>query len=359
MHNNGQAALREWDVARIMSYLLGVATVIFLIVATAARAAPSGAYQAGFDEWTLTDPHRGRTLPVALWYPTSAPETPLSYSPVQPGSAARAAAPQTGRWPLVLLSHGTGGNRFNQSMLAETLARAGFIVAALEHPGDRTFDDGDGRTARNLLHRPQDVRFLLDALLAPNSGLAKAIDATRVAMIGHSAGGFTAAVVAGGRPNVAGLEAYCRDLGTTDDYTCLDDRPALPADPIERAYLEGKRSLVDPRIRAVILMAPAIGPFFDGDALAEVSAPVLLFWAGSDAILPEPANSRYYANGLARVHDRPFPAVGHFTFLNTCSPFLATVAAEICSDPSGVDRASVLDTVAQETMLFLREHLQQ
>ncbi len=309
---------------------------------------------AGFDERVLTDAHRARTIPVALWYPTATAETTLPYSRAQTGQAAPGAPLAPGRWPLVIVSHGSGGNRFNQSTLGEALARKGFIVAALEHPGNRTFDDGASGTARNLLHRPQDVRFVLDALLGENSPIAAAIDGGRIAVIGHSVGGFTATVVGGGRPNISSLETYCRTNAATDPDTCPADRGLSPESLIERRYLAGGLSLADARVRAAILMAPAIGPLFDPSALADVSIPVMLFWAGKDEILNEPANSRRYVNGLRNVRDRAFPEIGHFTFLNECSAFLATAAPDICRDPLGVERAAVHEVIAGETEAFLR-----
>jgi predicted dienelactone hydrolase len=42
--------------------------------------------------------------------------------------------------PLVVISHGRGGNFIGHHDTAETLADAGFIVAAINHPGDTYFD---------------------------------------------------------------------------------------------------------------------------------------------------------------------------------------------------------------------------
>ena len=338
-------------------FRFGVLAVVLAIALTTASNAEQATHRAGFDERVLTDSSRSRTIPIALWYPTATSESLLSYSRAQPGHVARTAPFAPGRWPLVILSHGSGGNRFNQSALGEILARNGFIVAALEHPGDRTFDSGDSGTARNLLNRPQDVHFVLDALLGEDSAFAAAIDGERIGMIGHSAGGFTAVVVGGGRPNLGSLEAYCRYNKATDPDTCPADQGHLHDNSIEHVYLQGGLSLSDPRVRAAILMASAIGPLFDAPALADVSIPVLLFWAGRDEILTEPFNSRYYAKGLARVRNRAFSEIGHFTFLNECTAFLVAAAPEICRDPPDVDRADVLSEIAGETIEFLRQIL--
>ena len=41
-----------------------------------------------------------------------------------------------GLFPLVIISHGHAGSRFGHHDLAEQLARAGYVVAAVEHAGD-------------------------------------------------------------------------------------------------------------------------------------------------------------------------------------------------------------------------------
>ena len=106
--------------------LFRVGVVAMLLVVVPGANAVQVTHRAGFDESVLTDSHRGRTIALALWYPTTTAESMLSYSRAQPGHAARGApiAPgpiAPGRWPLVILSHGSGGNRFNQSALGETL----------------------------------------------------------------------------------------------------------------------------------------------------------------------------------------------------------------------------------------------
>ena len=97
--------------------LFRVGVVAMLLVVVPGANAVQVTHRAGFDEWVLTDSHRGRTIALALWYPTTTAESMLSYSRAQPGHAARGAPIAPGRWPLVILSHGSGGNRFNQSAL--------------------------------------------------------------------------------------------------------------------------------------------------------------------------------------------------------------------------------------------------
>ncbi|MDA0228636.1 MAG: prolyl oligopeptidase family serine peptidase [Proteobacteria bacterium] len=319
-------------------------------------AGAAAASDAGFRDMNFSDDERGRTIPVALWYPTDDTAAALTYGGIHAGRAATGGAIAPGRHPLALLSHGTGGNRFNQFNLAEFLARHGYIVAALEHPGDRTFDNGDFGSAKNLYNRPRDLSFVLGALLA-DSAIGDQIDDKRIAALGHSAGGFTAIAAAGGRPKLQNLFDYCVRQPTAS-LTCPKNagEPG-EEDPLYIDFMSGSVSLKDPRLRALVVAAPAIGPLFDASGLAEVDIPVLIFWAGADAILNEPDNSRFYLDGIARAQEREMPGIGHFTFLSECSNMLRSVAPQICTDPQGVLRADQHRAINSETLDFLSRHL--
>jgi dienelactone hydrolase len=115
-----------------------------------------------------------------------------------------------------MFSHGSGGDPAAYVSLTEYLASHGYIVVAPEHTGNRFVDDYaaaitelgcealQSRPCRDTdakiaVDRPQDVRFVLDQVLAGNTSVGPAaIDASRIGMYGHSAGGYTTLAVAGG-----------------------------------------------------------------------------------------------------------------------------------------------------------------
>lgn len=310
----------------------------------------------GFRDTMFSDSTRERTVPVAIWYPTQDQDAPFTYGGVFPGRAARDGAIAPGRHPLALISHGTGGNRFNQFHIAEFLAGNGYFVASIEHPGDRTFDTGDFGTTKNLYNRSRDISFVIDMVLADDA-LASHVDEQRIVALGHSAGGFTAIVAAGGRPNLQNLLEYCHQH-SGDSLTCPKDvGEDRDQDPLYIEFITGDVNLKDSRLRAVVVNAPAIGPLFDAPGLSDVTIPVLVFWAGRDGILNEPVNTQFYLDGLSNATDRPMPNIGHFTFLSVCSDMLRNVARQICVDPEGVDRAAVHRTIEAETLDFLEHHV--
>jgi predicted dienelactone hydrolase len=170
----------------------------------------------------------GRVLGIDCWYPALAGECPESVYELLPGigftSSARADAPAApGPHPLVIWSHGRSGTRSSYSMVCEGLAARGYIVIAPDHPGDTLGDWLLGAAvddATNEVQRVDDVRFVLDAALGDRPGLTLIpdIDASRIALAGHSYGAFTAFAVAGADVpdprvrGVAGLQSFTRTL---------------------------------------------------------------------------------------------------------------------------------------------------
>src|ERR1700733_13670009 len=88
-------------------------------------------------------------LQVTVWYPAAgnagevqqglgAPDAPLFLA----GKAAEhaAMAPALEKWPLIVLSHGTGGSALQMAWLGTALARAGFVAVAVNHPGNNALE---------------------------------------------------------------------------------------------------------------------------------------------------------------------------------------------------------------------------
>jgi predicted dienelactone hydrolase len=96
-------------------------------------------------DWRGTKAH---ALRAVIWYPAAADtrEAPQWIGPpifpfFSAGSAAPNAPPEVGsRRPLILLSHGNGGAGLGLAWIGTALAAHGFIVAAVDHPGNNSND---------------------------------------------------------------------------------------------------------------------------------------------------------------------------------------------------------------------------
>ncbi|MET0423068.1 MAG: prolyl oligopeptidase family serine peptidase [Actinoplanes sp.] len=141
----------------------------------------------------------GRPLPTLLFYPAA--HSPVGHAGRFTGTAYRAGAaqvitdgaPATGRFPIVLFSHGLHGSPQVYSDALAAWAAAGFVVAAPNYPFTSTYADRFRR--RDIKNQPADLRYVLSRVrrLATTAGdpLRGRIDGSRVAAIGHSAGGYT------------------------------------------------------------------------------------------------------------------------------------------------------------------------
>lgn len=103
------------------------------------------------------------------------------------------------RYPLIVFAHGYDLTAGNYRRLLQNWARAGFVVAAPDLPGESARAPG-GPNRGDILNQPADLRFVVGRLLALSarrSGVLSGVIAPPpVGVAGHSDGGDTALAVA-------------------------------------------------------------------------------------------------------------------------------------------------------------------
>jgi predicted dienelactone hydrolase len=249
--------------------------------------------------------------------------------------------------PLVIISHGNGGWFMGHSDTARALADAGFVVAALTHPGDNYQDQS---RALNLTARAPQLSALIDYMTTAWSGPV-AIDPERIGAFGFSAGGFTVTSIIGGESDPQAILNHCaaepevfacRLLSLFGGLNTLDWRP--------RAH--------DPRAKAAVIAAPALGMSFTTDSLAAVTLPVQLWQAGEDEILPSPFNVEPIRDRLGRAPEyHRVDGAMHYDFLQPCNDWTARELPELCVSSPGFDRAAFKASFNREVVRFFREAL--
>jgi predicted dienelactone hydrolase len=317
--------------------------------------------------WEGTAP---RPLRTAVWYPTDAatvtetifggPEETRLFVPwvVAPDAAV---SRRKFRYPLVVMSHGTGGSALMMMWLGSSLAAQGYVVAAVNHHGNTASEKAmDPRGFLLYWERARDLSLVIDRLLSdPKFGTR--IDPKRIGAAGFSLGGFTVIEAAGGRFSQEAFDAFCRSAER--DFTCEPQNEFPDAasrfaalresDPVTRESLtHSGDSFRDPRVRAAFVIAPALGSGFTKAGLRGITVPIEIVVGAADSIAPVKSNAKRYATLIPRARITVLPAnVGHYTFLHECTP-RGKQALPLCRDGEGVDRAAVHRQVARQAADF-------
>ena len=171
-----------------MYLMISLATVTvalsFLIAPTGAVAEPGKSYNAGIRFLATQGSSKeggSERARITLWHPTPKKEHDVRLGPYSL-KVANDATLAPGRFGLIVISHGAGGGRLNHRDTARALARAGWIVAAVHHPGDNWQDGSRTGTAAAWQSRPRDLSAAIDAVLA-DAVLGAAIDPMRIGAI--------------------------------------------------------------------------------------------------------------------------------------------------------------------------------
>lgn len=242
--------------------LVGLAAVclgVWIVPAVPTLPQPEGQYAIGTQVYRWTDASRDephttaredrRSVIAQVWYPTTGDDRSSAGEPLPymdgngrmpdtvsglPGFFLRrydqiethawASAPlaQNERpWPVVIFSPGYGAPRATYTGLAMRLAGRGFFVVVLDHPfesGVTQLPDGQVVGTQEIFPpdrrqympnqqvvRTADIRFAIDQLSSSEGlepRLRDQIDASKVAVIGHSFGGAVSAMVMSEDPRV-------------------------------------------------------------------------------------------------------------------------------------------------------------
>ncbi len=256
--------------------------------------------------WTATGK---RPLATTVWYP-AAEDAKVQDIDIKIGGKAAfitgRASPDTEisnaakKYPLVLLSHGTGGSGMTLMWLGQYLAERGYIVAAVDHHGN-TASEPKYQAQGFILwgERVTDLTVVLDKLLSDKT-FGPRIDRKRIGAMGFSLGGTTVVSIGGGIFTLDGFKKFC--ASPERDATCSSQPEFADAmkqfellrntDPIVIESLKhAEISHRDTRIKAVFAIAPALGYSFTRESLAKIDIPFAFVVGEADQTAPAKTNA--------------------------------------------------------------------
>lgn len=305
-----------------------------------------GMFPVGARDFTIEDDTR--PLKLTVWYPALNPDeqaeaiTYVERLARVEGRALQDALPDvdSGPYPLVIFSHGLGGLRFQSIFFTEHLASHGFVVIAPDHPGSTVFDvmlgEGSEETIiENFAVRPYDISRAIDfaeTLSGPGGVLEGVIETDKIAVSGHSFGGYTALSVGGARLDTSetvceGNLELCQLMQRAEDIASARGLERVP---------EGLwPPTTDSRVDALVLLAPAGGHLFQEAGLAEVTLPTLIIVGSLDsATVPEEdAYPMYEYIGSMDKTLITLEYADHYIFVDECSELEISFGLfDSCSD---------------------------
>jgi predicted dienelactone hydrolase len=278
-------------------------------------------------------------FPMMVMYPASVrgkvEEADIDSSNVLKDAAPEGDTPQEKPFPLVVISHGSGGTPLLYRTLARHLANNGFVVGIPEHPYNNRNDNSLAGTVENLVNRPRHIRSAIDWFFE-NKAFSPFLKSDAVAIIGHSMGGYTALALAGGIPTPLPREAE------DGHVSHIDVKP-------------------DPRVKTLVLLAPAAVWFGARGALSKVTIPILMLVGEKDKHTPYERHARLVLDGVpdkTKIQCKVVENAGHFSFLSPFPQHMIKESFPPSQDPPGFDRVRFHHAMNAEILDFLSRTLQ-
>jgi predicted dienelactone hydrolase len=317
----------------------------------------------GFTKGKIEDGNRSnwaanapRPIAWSAWYPTDEDARKDFQPTTQPGSSFLAGkvidnAPLAKRrepYPVVLLSHGTGGTAAGLDWLGHRLAKKGFVAIGVDHHGNTAAEPYCPEGFLCWWERARDLTVLMDHIVVeePFSGR---LDLDRIFAAGFSLGGYTVLSLLGAITDMTLFFGWARDYpwgSGPREFPDLATRitPLLETSAVFRASWERQSlSYKDARIKAALLCAPA--PTVRGltaESLRGIHLPIAITVGGADREAPSKLCSEWLLEYLPKWTFDPLgPTVGHYVFLCECSETGRKHEAAICIDAPDVDRRSI------------------
>jgi predicted dienelactone hydrolase len=303
-----------------------------------------------------------RPLTWVAWYPASddaVEEELFSGSSPAPwfafGTAARnapmPAAPR--RYPVVLLSHGTGGAGLGLEWLGRRLAQRGFVAIAINHHGNTGTEPYRPEGFLCLWERARDLTVLLDHMEG-HAEFADRLDFDRVFVGGTSAGAYTAMALLGAVTKLSRFQpsgpngSFVRGPREFPDLASHVAGLFESSAVFRASWARMSASYRDARFRAALVCAPGRSVLgFSEESLALIGTPARIVVGESDAVAPPQECAVWLQRRVRTSALDILPAgAGHYVFVPEATETGRRDGPDVCVDAPGVDRGAIHERVA-------------
>ncbi len=313
---------------------------------------------AGITYGSAPAPVRGGNIDFHIWYPATAGGKTVTVggNGVFHGTPAGRGAPmQDGQFPLVIISHGAGGNAGQFGWIASDLAEAGFVVVLPNHPGT-TSGNASAEAAIRVWERPADVSAVLDHITSTPDEFAF-VDTDRISILGFSAGGYTAMATAGARVDPDLLQRFCDD--TDHGMSDCAFLARFGVDLHDYDLSPAGQDLRDPRIKTAVIIDPGIVETLTDASLAAINIPMLVLNLGDAGTVPIGVDAKHAATQIPNATYEMVNDAIHFSFLAECKPKGAAILRNenepdpLCDDAGGRSREDIHNDLSNRIIRYL------
>ncbi|MCV6608894.1 MAG: dienelactone hydrolase family protein [Campylobacterales bacterium] len=308
----------------------------------------------GFKEETFINHKLNRTLITKVWYPSSDNNNQIFGENIAfKGFNGRLNGTiKRGKYPLVILFHGTSGNWKNQSWLASKLVENGYMVIGANHP-DYTSEQATPSKVIKMWNQPKDGSFLIDSILA--SKYSKFIDKKKIYAVGYSLGGYTSLALGGVKLNMKKYKDFCQN---NFDRSCGYFQKTFSKFD-KNYYKSSSQSLKDPRIKASIAIVPGFIPMMTKESLKNIKIPSLVIGGELDKNVPVQTQIKpQIKNFSKKITYVEIEDASHFSFVQVCKKGATEVLAKegasfVCEDGKNKSREELHSQLLQTIKKFL------
>ena len=264
-------------------------------------------------------------------------------------------------WPLVLLSHGTGGTATGMSWLATRLVKSGCICLGVDHHGNTATEPYRAEGFICWWERPSDLSFMIDRidLITPINGR---VDVTNVAVTGFSLGGYTAFALSGAITSMKQFENWLNrnpnPLGGPREFPNIDkeiSRLMSSSIRFRQSWDQHGASYFDPRVSKCVAIAPAppVRSFLP-KSVSDIACPTFIISGEADIEAPFHQCAQWLSNQNSSFQIKSLGEnVGHYVFLAECTEEGICVEPDICIDHPTIVRSEIHEYVASQIRDFL------
>jgi predicted dienelactone hydrolase len=293
-------------------------TTLALTALVALSSLNMNANAAGYKSTEITVAHRQVPLQAHIWYPSGSggKTLVLGKNKVFKGVEVQAYSKvKEGKHPLVLLSHGSGGNAINLAWIAAYLADQGMIVAAINHPNTTSRNSIPKETVK-VWERVDDLSSIIDFFEEDFVQNEFHPDLKNIATIGFSLGGYSALGIAGAKVKKAKYADYCKVLAQKSDCIWLV-KGGVDFKAIDQMKFE--RDNRNERVKYAVAIDPALAQAYDMKSLTDLKTPVQIINLGVGKEIPSGINGSELAKYIPNAQYHEVKQATHFSFLGECT----------------------------------------